>query len=148
MEQATPDRWMLGDLELNWRLLLGTAQYPDRRILLDALAVDARIVGTHVPVVAQYTKAPVHRWVREHGAAAGCKTKDDRRSLGNDNAKATAKHIMDLGNRVMLAKVSYHRVTSWPTMFCVLWRFQIARPVSDRASLHQEELARVLVCVE
>ena len=42
------ERWTLGEFELQSRLLLGTARYPDRKILLDAL----RASGTELVTVA------------------------------------------------------------------------------------------------
>ena len=42
------DQWKLADMELGSRLVLGTARYPSRQVLLDALAAS----GTQIVTVA------------------------------------------------------------------------------------------------
>ena len=58
------DRWELAGLSLGSRLLLGTARYPSRQVLLDALAAS----GTELVTVA----------VRRVGLGAGGRTSTTR----------------------------------------------------------------------
>jgi thiazole synthase len=79
------DRWKLGDLELVSRVILGTARYPSRQVLLDALAA----AGTQLVTVGIRRVDPaaggeenLFQLLRQHGYhvlpnTAGCFTARD-----------------------------------------------------------------------
>ena len=78
------DTWSLGELTLQSRVLLGTARYPNRQTLLDALdASTTQLVTVSLRRVAvDATQENLYEALRERGMhllpnTAGCFTADD-----------------------------------------------------------------------